>query len=109
MSAPRVVLARLSGMDFYGVIAEKMYTIAALAAFDEITTSRHAHVTRGSKALLSGFAQPSGVSGYFELAFDTLDELNEWAATAKVADTSEAEASELYRALLDAMKQQVAA
>jgi hypothetical protein len=98
----KITCARLSGTDYSADAAERMYHVAAAAGFDEITTSRHAAVAPRRPSMYCATAQPSGVSGWFDVEFNSAADMYAWAAAATVVEPSEPAAAELYRALLAA-------
>lgn len=95
----KVTGARLAGMDYRGETADRMFRIAEAVGFDEVTTSRHANTAPRRPCEFYATAQPSGVSGWFDLAFDSAEEMYRWAADATVTELSESASTELYRAL----------
>jgi hypothetical protein len=104
MNAYRVAFGRLSGVDYFGETAARMYAVSAEIGFDEVSTSRHVFQQRGEKSLFTGYASPSGVSAHFQLAFETAEALNAWAENAKIVSPTEDQSTNLYRAILAAMQ-----
>lgn len=91
---------RLSGSDYYGDEAQRMFGIAAAHGFDCMWAGFEPWLPGGKSARFTADVNVSGVAAAAQVSFDDPAGLHEFVRTARMIEPREPEATDTYRQLL---------